>query len=161
MSLGNVAIDDLIWNYPSAINSLREKSEMYDIPTANNILRKVEPVVILDMDDRVGIEPVFSRIGMKSLKEALTFLEKGGCAFYTCGLFTFFLGRNMSGHWFLVDTHPVPIDCGGTGEGCGIILTSAHPVGICEWLWRRILISKNEKERQSLLEVKSFETSRR
>ena len=153
----NVDVDQIIWNYPALINKIRDKSQFYNLESANKLLETFEGYCVKEVMPMLGVETASSRKGMQSLKIALESFQEGESAFYTCGFLTFFLGRNNSGSWFLVDTHPVPIECYGNAENeSGIVLISDHPVGISEWIWRRISLADKRDERQSLIRVCSL-----
>lgn len=136
----------IITNFPFLINPYRNIEEFYDVQSAYALLRSMIAVDEYDFyEEFLSQDYVFSHAGRLALMKALSSMvsKEGLClAIYTCAPFIFTIGVTNDSI-FLIDTHPVPQNCGGKGTG----LLKRFPYAedevmasdaLCRWIWQRL-----------------------
>ena len=106
---------------------------------------------------------VFAERGMKDLHKKIHELCEGEkVGVYVCEPYTFLLCCIMD-KLFIVDTHPVPKQYGGTNTGLLAVVSKSNEgcLKLCRWLWRRLYESNvNPQSKQSLSCINFINISR-
>lgn len=142
-------IDEIVLTMPNRFNLFRNIERMYDVSEAYVILRNAN---ILSREfefteELISPDHVFSKKGRDALLRAVSTLcaasKPSNVAIYSCGGYVFVVGCK-SNQLFLVDTHPIPAQLGGMGNG----LIKVYPIQdsessneLCAWIWRRLHLS--------------------
>ena len=154
-----------ILNLPKEINGYRELDSHYSIMEAIDVMRKAD---ILTCDINT-FEMLPDNLSLKDyLQNAVLCLmesDKSEAAIYVCPPFAVTLiklskGSNQ-GYISLVDTHSIPQDLGGNGNGIvisteydGLTKNSKCPL-VCDWLRKRTFLYGIPGEtRQTLINIK-------
>ena len=151
--------DNIIKHFPTKINHLRDLSETYDLSEtkaileSNNLLSKK----YLLTEECVSGNGFLSKIGRNELCFALSCLPSDPnvkFGVYTCPPYAIVIGV-YNNCIFLLDTHPIGEELGGTGNGI-LLATKDKSISssknITQWILKRLKLSGvNEKTPQSLV----------
>ena len=160
---GGVAIDeiaqDMLLNFPSKINAMRDQNQFYSVAEAYDMLRSGSCIRELDflvklhctkaVDANEGIDELCSKVN--GLLEHHG--DEGFCAIYTCPPYIFILCKQSNGKLCIIDSHPISREFGGTGNG-GIIEVSQPEIelpSLLRWLYSRMACK--DKVEQELVQV--------
>lgn len=146
--------DDIIINFPTAINDLRNIGEMYEPISAYSLLKKhnlMEECSLSEEFVELSTQNVFTASGRNKFVRTLSSQAQNvsfTIGLYTCNPYAFVVGIN-SDAVFLLDTHPISEDCGG--EGSGIIVFTNDNTGkscrcLVQWILKRLLNSGVTKD---------------
>ena len=120
------------------LNNYRDIERSYDALEAWNVTKKFDNDLSIDSLYEVFTctNPVFSRVGMSKLFQSLRKIcKRPFSAVYTCYPYTFMISK-LNDLMLIIDTHPVPSNSGGNGNGLLFIAQDTdHPYAdICMWL---------------------------
>ena len=149
----------VITNYPTELNRIREISSLYTVLDANKLMKGHNHLQndFEFTEELPHAEGVFAEVSRNRLQEKVQELAAGETFFsiYTCEPFAFLIG-SLSGKMFILDTHPVPENCGGDGNGQLKVFESTSPEccrALCRWLWHRLAVSGVDKSAGQSLAV--------
>ena len=153
--------DNIVKDFPTKINHLRNSSETYDLSDAkvilesNNLLLKKYQLT----EECVSGNGFLSETGGNELCSALSCLPsdpnmKFGVHTYTCLPYAIVIGV-YNNCIFLVDTHPIAKELDGRGNRI-VVATKDKSISSCkmitQWLLKRLKVSGvNERTPQSLV----------
>jgi serine/threonine protein kinase len=140
--------DHIIEEFPTKINQLRNASETYELSEAkvmlesNNLLSKKYQLT----EECVSGCGYLTEIGRNELCSALSCHSSGTdmkFGVYTCPPYTLLIGV-YNNSIFLLDTHPIGQELGGTGNGI-VVSTKDKSILSCrkitQWLLKRLKVS--------------------
>ena len=141
----------VIINYPTELNRIREISSLYTVLDANKLMKDHNHLKnkFEFTEELPHAEGVFAEVSRNRLQKRVQELAAGQTFFsiYTCEPFAFLIG-SLSGKLFILDTHPVLENCGGNGNGQLKVFESTSPEcchALCRWLWHRLAVSGVDK----------------
>ena len=141
--------EEIITNFPTAINDLRNIGEKYEPISAYSLLTENNLVGEFSLSEEfveLSTQNVFSASGRNKFVSALAIQAETtpfSVGLYTCDPYTFILGINENAV-FVLDTHPISETCGGNGNGI-VVFTSDKSNKSCtylvQWMLKRLLSS--------------------
>ena len=156
--------ENIIRDYPKTINILRDTGKSYDIEGVKSIINKVDdhapPCELLEFCTP-GLNCIFSASGVNNLINALQRLGKRGIGLgiYISDPYSFAVYTNDN-RFVILDTHPVPQNCGGNHMAQLVKTrdkTFSSVIEVCSWILRRLALSSNSNTRyqsMSVLDIK-------
>lgn len=146
-------IEEIIVDSPRSFNHLRDVSQFYDALEGYQLMRNGGLLNCYTLTEEImGQQRVYSQEGRCALIDAVTSLQRGDgklrIALYTCGGYIVLVGCR-SGEFFVIDTHPIPVEQGGNGDGVIKVLSCGDRnsvKGVCTWLWKRLQASGVDKD---------------
>ena len=140
--------EEVIWNYPEILNPLRDISSLYTVLDAYTLMRGNEHLTnILGISEELlTYNSVFSSVSRAALISKLIDLAEKSDDFlsiFTCEPYSIVIGQFQK-KLFILDTHAVPIECGGNGNAGMRVYdsnTSLYCRCVSEWLWNRLAAS--------------------
>ena len=150
--------EDVIRTYPRYLNAHRDISKMYEPSEALTIMKSFDEALnICKVEEVLSCNyTVFSRKGMADLLITLQRLKKETfTAVYVCEPYSFLIVR-LQHQMMIVDTHPVPGNCGGNGNGLVFFAlddTNLAHGDLCKWIWKRLYLSGVKNDRGQSLSI--------
>ena len=141
--------EDIIINFPTVINNIRNIAELYEPISAYSLLREyslLEECSLSEEFVELSTQSVFTASGRNKFVSALSSEAQRfsfAIGLYTSNPYTLMVGIN-SGAAFLVDTHPINESCGGDGNGIIVFTndkTSTSCTYLVQWILKRLLNS--------------------
>lgn len=137
--------NEIIQNYPSILNPLRDMSSIYTLMNAYVMMRENRHLCnnFEFTEELPYFEGVFANVSRKRLQNKLVLLTEKNHDFvtiYTSEPYSFVIGC-LEKRLFILDTHSVPASSGGNGNGLLKLYESDSPEycrALCYWLWDRL-----------------------
>ena len=85
-------------------------------------------------------DSVFSPAGRRCIHSALSTVNIDRVYLYTCEPYVFLVGAR-DGDYFILDTHPIGTNLGGSGDGPLIVFSGLNEPSLdflCQWLRNRL-----------------------
>ena len=140
-------ISNIIRNFPTKLNEIRDKEQIYEVEGAYAEMLHGGLVLPLSLDIKYEWEKVFSDAGKKQFVQCL---ESDAIYIMTIQPYSFVVGR--SGHsFFVVDTHVIGDSLGGNGNGVIVVFSSCADAA--KWVWQRLFDSKVRDQFMQLIKV--------
>jgi len=139
------SVNNLVLTMPDCFNRYRDINRMYDVHEAYTILHKANIIKELFelFEEIITSSKVFTKKGRSSLSKALRKLAESNGAkvsIYTCGIYIFVIGCR-SRRLFIVDTHQISPELGGSGTGLLKVFSGKDRRSqrdVSTWVWKRL-----------------------
>ena len=144
----NLAIlaEEVIEGYPNSLNKIRNVDCIYNPLEAYQIMKQNDHIRSTELTEELPYNDMtFSTQGREQLQRKIEELYDTMPLFvslYVCEPYCFSIG-SINGMLFFVDTHAVPLACGGKLNAQVRVYPKEEgsPRVVCRWIWERLVAS--------------------